>query len=215
MATMTDTTLLPYERQPGESAKAYAAFVIFRNLGPERSVLKAYRQKTGKEQAKQAAGLWNSWATDHHWHKRADAWDAHLDEENRKAQEQARRGMAERHATMAMGLQRKALERLQKMEAQELAASDVLRYLVEAAKLERLARGEPEEIQEQRHTDRDGQPLADRTYQVLQALVESVAAFPEARIRLAERLRHEASLLRNPTNGDETTTDGENGQASQ
>jgi hypothetical protein len=126
--------------------------------------------------------------------------------------------MAERHATMAMGLQRKALERLQKMPADELAASDVLRYLVEAAKLERLARGEPEEVQEQRHTDHDGQPLTDRTYKVLQALVESVASFPEARIRLAERLRHEASLLRSPSNGDSTTAaseNSENGEATQ
>jgi hypothetical protein len=68
-------TPFPYEHQPGETAKAFAAFVVFRDLGPERSVLKAYRQKTGKKQAKQATGVWNGWATTHNWHSRAAAWE--------------------------------------------------------------------------------------------------------------------------------------------
>jgi hypothetical protein len=144
-------TPVPYERQPGESAKAYAAFTAFRDLGPGRSVLKAYRQETGKEPARQPSGTWIGWAARWHWHDRAEAWDAELDRQNRAAQEEARRQMGERHAKEAMGLQKKALERLEQLCPAELSAGDVLRYFVEAAKLERLARGAPETITERRH----------------------------------------------------------------
>jgi hypothetical protein len=48
MARLESETAQPFERRSDESAKAYAAFVIFRDLGPNRSVLKAYRQGTGK-----------------------------------------------------------------------------------------------------------------------------------------------------------------------
>jgi hypothetical protein len=142
--------LLPYERQPGESSKAFAAFVAFRDMGPDRSVLKAYRQKTGKKQARQPGGLWNGWATAHDWHRRAEAWDRHLDQQAREAHEQGRREMGERHAKIAVALQEKAVQRLKTMKPEELSSADLLRYAIEAAKLERLARGEPEEIREER-----------------------------------------------------------------
>jgi len=58
--------------------------------------------------------------------------------------------MRERHAREALALQQKALERLKRMDPEELSPGDVLRYFVEAAKLERISRGEPETIQEQR-----------------------------------------------------------------
>jgi hypothetical protein len=143
-------TPLPYERQLNESTKAFAAFAAFRDLGPDRSVLKAYRQETGKKQARQPSGLWLGWARTHDWHERAAAWDRYVDQEQQRAQVRARKDMAERHAKAAMGLQEKAIRRLMSMQPNDLGPGDVLRYLIEAAKLERLARGEPEEIREER-----------------------------------------------------------------
>ena len=49
--------------------------------------------------------------------------------------------MGERHAREAMALQQKALQRLQAMNPMELSAAEVRQYLVQAATLERLARG--------------------------------------------------------------------------
>jgi hypothetical protein len=149
----------PFDRQPRETAKAFAAFVVFRDLGPERSVLKAYRQKTGRKHAKQATGVWNGWATAFNWQSRVAAWDSHLDRQTREAQERARREMGERHAKVAVALQEKAIQRLKAMKPEELSSADLIRYAVEAAKLERLARGEPESIGEQRHSGTDGNPI--------------------------------------------------------
>ncbi len=59
--------------------------------------------------------------------------------------------MARRHVKQAKALQFKAIERLANMDPSELGPQDVLRYLVEATKLERLALGEPTERVEEEH----------------------------------------------------------------
>jgi|SRR6516162_7615589 hypothetical protein len=67
--------------------------------------------------------------------------------------------MAERHVREARGLQAKALERLRALRPEELSPADVLRYFVEAVKLERLALGEPDTVQRQELTGKGGSPL--------------------------------------------------------
>jgi hypothetical protein len=101
----------------------------------------------------------NTWSSAFHWVERASAWDRHLDAEARRAQEKARREMAERHAHEARALQSKAVERLRALRPEELGPADLLRYFVEAAKLERLAMGEPDTVQRQELTGRGGSQL--------------------------------------------------------
>jgi hypothetical protein len=101
----------------------------------------------------------NTWSSAFHWVERASTWDKHLDAEARQAQEEARREMAERQAREARALQAKALERLRGLRPEELGPADVLRYFIEAAKLERLALGEPDAVQRQELTGRGGSPL--------------------------------------------------------
>ena len=67
----------PWERQPGESGRAYEAFRLFRDLGPARSL----REVPGTAYRTLAR-----WRTDHRWIARAQAWDAEvhrLDDERR------------------------------------------------------------------------------------------------------------------------------------
>ncbi len=58
-------------------------------------------------------------------------------------------------------LQNKAIERLRQLRPEELKARDTLTYLVEAAKLERLARGEPTERVAEEHHFEDLKELTD------------------------------------------------------
>jgi hypothetical protein len=53
--------------------------------------------------------------------------------------------MAERHVRAAKSLQSKAVKRLAKMDPTELKPRDALDLFIQAAKLERLALGEPTE----------------------------------------------------------------------
>jgi hypothetical protein len=55
-------------------------------------------------------------------------------------------------AKEAQGLQAKALERMRTLRPEEMSPADVLRFFVEAARLERLALGEPDTLQRQEVT---------------------------------------------------------------
>jgi hypothetical protein len=63
-----------WERWPDESAKAYLAFCAYRDLGPTRSLINAYRLQKGYEKAT-ISGTWNKWRKTYHWKNRAEAFD--------------------------------------------------------------------------------------------------------------------------------------------
>jgi hypothetical protein len=134
----------------------------------------------------------DKWSRAFAWVERASAWDRHLNAEACQAQAEARREMAERHAREARVLQGKALERLRALCPEELGPADLLRYIVEAAKLERLALGEPDTVQRHELTGRGGGALHF-------SLEEAVAAAREL-----EEAEH-GSMQRD---GDKTVQDG-------
>jgi hypothetical protein len=68
----------PWERQPKESESAYADFRQFLDLGAARTITEAYRHKSGKKQASQAAGEYKRTASRWQWIERARAWDNHI-----------------------------------------------------------------------------------------------------------------------------------------
>jgi len=142
-----------WERLPGESAKAYEAFCIYRDLPPHERSLKAVAEKLGGKRSGKSRALrpLERWSSRYRWVERAQAWDEEVDRRAREAHLRAVKEMRERHARMAVALQQKALDRLKQMDPDELEPLEVLKYLIEAAKLERLARGEPETIQEHRN----------------------------------------------------------------
>jgi hypothetical protein len=155
---MSEPSPAPWEQQPEETPRAYTAFCVFRDLGPRRTLAAAaaaYYQRTADSLERQV----DKWSSAFRWVERAAAWDRHLDAEGRAAQEAARKEMAERHVREARGLQAKALERLRALLPEELSPADVLRYFVEAVKLERLALGEPDTVQRQELTGKGGSPL--------------------------------------------------------
>lgn len=74
-----------WDQLPNEPKEAFAAFVVYRDLGPTRGVVEAYRQSRGKPGAKQATGTWNGWAKRYRWAPRAAAWDAKIDKTKTEA----------------------------------------------------------------------------------------------------------------------------------
>lgn len=75
-------TLHIWERQDAESAKAYSAFVVYRDMGLERSIDAAYRGYVGDEKSrKEATGHFKRWASKHDWLSRAKAYDAERERE--------------------------------------------------------------------------------------------------------------------------------------
>ena len=133
----------PWERQPGETAKAFYAFTFYRDLGPlERSITKVAQLYNAK---KQLRALIARWSKKHSWVERAQAYDDHMDVLRRNQAEEEIQKMQKRHVTLSMALQQKAAEKIKDLNGKDMKVPEAIKALVEGAKLERLARGETTE----------------------------------------------------------------------
>jgi hypothetical protein len=97
------------------------------------------------------------WSSRWRWVERCQKYDDYLELERRFQQEKERRAMHERHARVAllgMNVAVKGLESLlTKVQSGEgtVAPGDLTRLVDVSVKVERLARGEPTEIQKSEH----------------------------------------------------------------
>lgn len=131
----------PWERQPRESAPAFAAFRAYRDMGEGRSLTRA-AEEVGKSR-----DLLRRWSRRWSWVFRAEAWDREEERLVRQATVKARREMSERHAKIAVAVQQKVVTRLAQIDPSELTPSDLIRWLEVSVKIERAARGEPERVE--------------------------------------------------------------------
>ncbi|WP_405803365.1 hypothetical protein [Streptomyces sp. NBC_01187] len=133
---MAEGTVESWERQGGESAQAFEAFAVYRDLGPARSITAVARQLD------KSRALLGRWSRQFAWVMRATAYDREQDRLFLGEQAQTRRDIARRHAKLAQAVQSKAVARLQALEPRELSPSDLLRYIQVAAEIERRAVGD-------------------------------------------------------------------------
>jgi hypothetical protein len=162
----------PWEQQPGEPSRWYARFERFRLAGPSRSLLgavKAERQQAGKRSTRSVPQAWAKAAQQWRWPERAGAWDARERYQTRAAHAQQVEEMNRRQIQEARGLQSAAIGRLKTLDLNELSPADLVRFLIQAAKLERTALGEPETIEEQRHTGPGGGAVIFRLEDAIRA----------------------------------------------
>jgi len=156
---------------PGESAKAFAAFCLYRDLGTRRSVDEASRRYHGAHRqppagnhqrfGSRSSGTVRGWAQRWNWRARAQAWDEEQERALAAERRAASREMNERHAQQALLFQDKAIERLRQLRPEELKPRDLVGVVLGAAKLERLARGEPTDQVAQNHQFTDVKELTD------------------------------------------------------
>jgi hypothetical protein len=93
----------PWDQLDNESNAAYARFLAYRNLGPTRTIDKAYVSHTHENRRKSETptGQWYDDSAKYEWRDRATAWDI----DNLL-------GQGERAATLYMGVVEKYIERL-------------------------------------------------------------------------------------------------------
>jgi hypothetical protein len=96
----------PWDRQPGETAKAFAAFRRFLELGATRSLSKAAKA------ASRSVGLYKRWSRQWGWVERAAAWDGGQAREADRARQQLRQQLMERVVHDADQLRRLAMAKL-------------------------------------------------------------------------------------------------------
>jgi len=132
---------------------------------------------------------WNRWCTVWSWVARANAWQDELDRIAREEEIEAVREMRKRHIEIAQEIQKKARERLAELTGDKLSPKDVLTYLVEAVKMERVARGEPEYVtRTEAEVSTKGGPLIP--YEIIRVYEE----ITEATMRIEEEKEEEEIL---------------------
>lgn len=142
----------PWEQQPGESAKAYGAFTIYRDLGVSARSMTEVARRLDKNRTHIGA-----WSAQHRWVARVTAWDAHVDRLAQEAVIRKREEMIELHAQTARRMMQWVGRRLigegdTPLTVDDLTPADLVRMMESAAKLERLSRGVPTEHVEQSGT---------------------------------------------------------------
>src|SRR4051812_8473588 len=136
-----------WERRPGETSRAYAAFTVYRDMGIARSLKKAaeifYQGAT-----KAKVGQFETWSRQNLWVPRAEAYDLHLERQERLELEEYRRNMNRRHRNLASSIQGKLVTFLNSVteeQVQTLSWTQIAPLLSAATQLERLATGESTE----------------------------------------------------------------------
>lgn len=100
---------LAWEQLDGEPSKPYAAFCVFRDMGPSRTIdetgLRVYpprRDSNGVSKGRNnpATGRIRAWAARYDWRRRAEAWDREVQRKRDTAYVEEVRKLAEQQAQL-------------------------------------------------------------------------------------------------------------------
>ncbi len=124
----------PWERQKGESEQAYEAFVIYRDLGLKRSNHEVCERLSKSRQ------LISRWKAKYSWDDRVRAYDNAMERQAHAEAVRSLKDMTKRHTKIAIQMQKKALEALEKLSVEDMTPRDIKEYIKIATELERLNR---------------------------------------------------------------------------
>ncbi|MFJ3249093.1 hypothetical protein [Streptomyces sp. NPDC086782] len=169
-----DPTLDPWERQPGETAKRHARFVVFRDLGLTRTLAKASNELALSYSHVRAL------AAEYRWQDRAASWDAHQQRQYTAEVEEERRKAARDDAKILRvmtGMVGQALPHIQQQVA-SMSVMEFTRFVETTMRLRRNLFGDPTETIAV--TGPGGDPLTVQLHEFQQMPPE------QRRVRLAE-----------------------------
>ncbi len=130
-----------WEQRPKETAQAFQAFSVYRDMAPSVRSL----AKVGKQLGKSTT-LMDRWSARHQWGERVLAWDSYLDKQAREEAVKEVREMSGRHTRLARAFLSKVAQRLVQVQNETLTAMEAIRWAEVAVKMERLACGLEESV---------------------------------------------------------------------
>jgi len=133
-----------YDRQPGETTKAYEAFTVYRDLGMGRTLerVSATLQKS--------VTMLGRWSSQYRWIERAAAYDDYIEAQARKKNERdairRKADMLKRHALTGKVLQQKGVKYLDETPKPIDRAQDAIAAIRTGIEIERKAENLPDWI---------------------------------------------------------------------
>ena len=143
MEKRASSTRFPWERQFDERRKPFEAFVVYRDMGKDRSHVRVARE-LGK-----SAQLIARWSAKWSWIGRVEAWVDEQDRKSRLAHSRSVIKMNERHAALAVALTGKVIDKLNNVtpvDIEKMSLVSLSKLLEVGVKVERQARGEAGEV---------------------------------------------------------------------
>ena len=185
---LTLNSIEPWEQQENETAPAFAAFVIYRDLGLGiRSVAKV-GQQLGKSKT-----LIERWSSQWNWVNRCRVYDQELDRMIRERHMSELYAARDRHALLAREVQEKVLQRLESMSAEEIPVPILAQMLKVATDVELRALGDSLGKTQTEITGPSGGPIQA---EVVIGIVNDLIKDPQSRSaldHLAQRLESDTS----------------------
>lgn len=151
--------LSPWERNNKESEQGWEAFVIYRDMGQSRSLVKVARRLN------KSGTMVNRWKARHNWHERVKEWDRHADDLKRAEKEKEIREQARREIRLGKLMQKLSESHLERYEpsivenkdgsvsfhygrGKKIAPFDARLLGTDGARLVKSGLGEPEKTEE-------------------------------------------------------------------
>ena len=160
-----------------ENTRQREAFDDYLGLGAERSIERLHAllvQRAGAGGSAPGLRTIYEWSRRYNWQDRLQRLERQARETADEARIKALREMYERQAQEALLLQQKGAEWLTQFATDEATPDAAIRALVEGAKLERLARGEPSERSAQERGSDDEERFARFTDEELELLAGQI-----------------------------------------
>ena len=152
----------PWERQPEDTPKSWAAFCIYRDLGADRSIDKAYRisvlRKSPESTPGEANKRWKIWSSECNWVARTAAYDEHIDVLNRAEFEKERLKVREERRKLIRLVKSKLPDMIEKCDLSDPTVSEVVN-LMRLVLQEERAEYDDEPTQRQEHSGLGGSPI--------------------------------------------------------
>jgi hypothetical protein len=147
------SSLLPFEsweRLPGESGLAYAAFCAFRDYGPERNIRKAAEGQFNKAELSDAkieaaiakrSRVWRNWCSQFRWRERAADYDNYTDKLKQAVKRKTIEAQGEKHRAITEKMLAVVEKKLDLMNPADLTQGTVTEWVETAIRAEREAAG--------------------------------------------------------------------------
>jgi hypothetical protein len=141
--------LLPYEsweRLPGESGLAHAAFCAYRDYGPERNIRKAVEAECNKQhggddrnRSERRYRMWRNWCSQFRWRERAEDYDRYLEKLKQAEVRKTIEAQGEKHRAVTGKMLAVVEKKLDLMNPADLTQGTVTEWVQTAIRAEREA----------------------------------------------------------------------------